>query len=299
MKCLPSLATISLLLSTASAVSAQARQQVVDFDSPEGWAMKYFSSVGMMQGNGPPPGLEKGQWVIGLEISNIPHLSKEERTVGFDGTKEEDLNKSPLLARPLLHYGITRRLSATMSYLPPVEVFTGLKTHLAGFSLNYDLVRGERMSWTIRTIGQWSRAEGDFTAHREIVGNPDPQVNPFEAIAPSEDVYQSWNATVDSTLFWRPSPKQNTWLFLNASYTYGDFSFDVDVPQANNKRHQQNLLTDGYLWVFSGGVDFRLGERLSMRMSVVYAPLDVRRPNDYDVENDSLENFRLIFHYDL
>jgi hypothetical protein len=183
-----------------SAMMAQAQgSDDLAFDRPEAWAMKYFAAVGVMQGNGPPLGLGKGQWALGFEISNIPHLDKAQRTVGFNGTKEEDLNKSPILARPLVHYGVTERFSLTGSYVPPVEVFNGLKTHLVGFSANYDLIRGERHIWSVRLIGQWSEAKGDFTAPKEIVGNPDPEENPFEAIAPSRDTYTSWTGSIDTS----------------------------------------------------------------------------------------------------
>ena len=280
-------------------IRANVRTFEVDFDSTEGWAMKYFAAVGMMQANGPPLWLEKGKWSLGFELTNIPQLSEEERTVGFDGTKEEDLNKSPILARPLLHYGITNRLSASITYLPPVEVFDGLKTHLTGLSVNYDIIRRDRLIWTMRLLGQWSEAEGDFTAPAEIAGNTDPEINPFGAIAPSEDVYASWNATMDTSIYYRLHRNSDTWLFLNASYSYGDYTFDVDVPQAEGRRHQRRFLTDGYIWVFGTGVDFRLTEKLTARTSIIYAPLDVTRPTDYEIENDSLVNFRLVLNYNL
>lgn len=287
-----------LLITVLLPLSLQAKfVREVGFDTTEGWAMKYFSAVAMMQGSGPPLSLGKGEWALGFEIANIPHLDKEQRTVGFGGTKEEDLNKAPILARPLLHYGITDRLSITASYVPPVKIFGRLSTHLVGGSLNFDLIRKERMIWTIRTVGQWSKAEGDFTVWEEIAGNPDPEINPFESIAPSEDIYKSWNVTLDTTFYWRIKPQSDTWLFLNASYTYGDYNFDVDVPQANENRHQRYYHTEGYLKVFSIGFDTGLTERFSLRGSVAYSPLDVERPPDYEVESDDMVNFRLIFNY--
>jgi len=275
------------------------RDEVLDFDRPEAWAMKYFAAVSLMQGNGPPLGLEKGQWALGFEIGDIPHLSAEERTVGFNGTKEEDLNKASVLARPLIHFGLTSRLSLTATYLPPIEVFDGLKTHMAGLSANYDLLRGERWIWTVRLLGQWTEAKGDFTAPAEIVGDPDPEKNPFEAIAPSQDVHTGWSGTVDTSLYYRLPTTRAAYAYVNASYTYGDFEFLVYVPQADNNAHTRSLFSDGYIWAFSGGIDVALSEKISMRLAVLHAPLDVRRPTDYDVENDSLTSFRLMLNYRL
>lgn len=271
----------------------------LDFDRPESWAMKYFAAVGAMQANGPPLGLKKGQWALGFELSNIPHLSEEERTVGFNGTKEEDLNKSPILARPLVHYGISNRFSVTASYVPPIQVFNGLETHLAGLSLNHDLVQRENLIWRVRLVGQWSEAKGDFTAPEAVVGSPDLDKNPFEAIAPSRDTYTSWTGTVDSTLYYKVSKRHPSYAFLNAAYTYGDYEFDVYVPQPEGFTHTNNLTSKGGFWMFGAGLDLGLTEAVAMRFMVTYAPLDVRRPPDYEKENDSLWNFRLMVNYRL
>lgn len=290
--------TAIFLLLLACAAEARPSQDL-SFDRPEAWAMKYFAAVGAMQGNGPRLGLAKGEWALGFEVANIPHLSAEERTVGFNGTKEEDLNKSPILARPIVHYGLMDRLSLTASYVPPVEVFNGLKTHLAGLSANYELLRHERYTWTVRLVGQWSEAKGDFTAPREIVGDPDLEKNPFEAIAPSRDTYTSWTGSIDSTFYYKVNPPKPIYLFLNLNYTYGDFEFDVLVPQPENNFHTNNLTTDGGFWMYGGGLYIETTERTDFRILVSYAPLDVRRPPDYEIENDSLLNFRMVFNYRL
>jgi hypothetical protein len=59
-----------------------------------------------------------------------------DRTVGFYGTKEENLNKAPLLFRPTVTMGITESISASLSWVPPIEVFDRLKTNMLAFSFN-------------------------------------------------------------------------------------------------------------------------------------------------------------------
>ena len=289
-----------LLSALSLSLSAQPeRSEELAFDRPEAWAMQYFMSASLMQGNGPPIGLQKGQFALGFEIGNIPHLSKEERTVGFNGTKEEDLNKAPLVARPLIHFGFTDRLSITASYVPPFEIFDGLKTHLVGASINYLLLDKPRWKLQLRGVGQWSEAKGDFTAPEEVVGIMDPEINPFFAIEPSRDTYLSETLTLDATLFYKIYENREVYAFLNAAYTYGDFEFDVFVPQPDDRTHTNFLYTDGYVWHYSAGVDLRITERLSMRLGGYYTPIDVRRPPDYDVEDDSFWNVRLMMNYQL
>ena len=122
---------------------------------------------------------------MGFDISNIPYLSKEERTVGFNGSKEENMNKAPLIARPLLHYGITDRLSLTGSYVPPIEIFDRLETHLVALYANWEAWRGEQFYLNLRLGGQWSEAKGDFTCPAEIAGIMDPEINPYMCEEPS------------------------------------------------------------------------------------------------------------------
>lgn len=282
----------------AGLVEAQ-RSEDLAFSRPEAWAMKYFGAVSVMQGSGPPAGLARGEWALGFEIGNIPRLDRSDRTVGFNGTKEEDLNKAPVLARPLLHYGITDRLSLTASYVPPFEVFDGLRTELAGASLNYSLPIRGRFTLGLRLIGQWSEAKGDFTVPNKVVGNPDPDINPFEAIRPSRDTYTSYSSTLEITLYYKFATSRETHAFLSASATYGDYEFDVFVPQPDDNFHTDHLSSDGTIRAFSAGIETRLTDKVSMRLSAVYAPLEVRRPPEFNRSSDDLVNVRLVLNYKL
>ena len=44
----------------------------IDFDRPESWAMKYFTSVSLLTGLGVPGGLDDTQFTIGFEGGFIP-----------------------------------------------------------------------------------------------------------------------------------------------------------------------------------------------------------------------------------
>ncbi|MEE8278611.1 MAG: hypothetical protein V3R89_07825, partial [Thermoanaerobaculia bacterium] len=56
----------------------------LDFDRPESWAMKYFTSVTLFTGMGVPRRMEPGSVEVGLEAGWVPTLSDRERTVGFN-----------------------------------------------------------------------------------------------------------------------------------------------------------------------------------------------------------------------
>src|SRR5262245_57879796 len=77
----------------------------LDFDRPQAWAMKYFSTVTLFTPLGAPVVREPGSIDLALEVTQVPHLSPDERRVGFDGAKEEDLNRLPVVARPRLLIG--------------------------------------------------------------------------------------------------------------------------------------------------------------------------------------------------
>src|SRR3954470_20630857 len=68
------------------------------FSRPESWVMKYFASATLLTGLGPAGPVGTGL-KIGLEGDWLPYLSEAQRTVGFEGTKVEDLNKVPVLGR--------------------------------------------------------------------------------------------------------------------------------------------------------------------------------------------------------
>jgi hypothetical protein len=286
--------TLALFLITPfiHAQNGNVIQEHLGFDRPEAWAMKYFTAVSLMQGNGEPDTLNKGQFALGFDISNIPYLSKEERTVGFDGIKEENMNKAPFLARPVIHYGITNKLSVSGSYVPQIEVFDRLETHMASLFFNYDLLQKGRFQLTLKLGAQWSEAIGDFTCAEEISGIMDFEINPYGCIEPSHDRFTSLTGTVDCTLFYRLTKKRAIDAFIDVAYTYADMEFRVDALWGGGFADLREQYASGGIWSFGLGLSFQLTPRLHGNVAVLHSPLDVRRPFDYDLENDSLTYFR-------
>src|SRR5713101_2963293 len=76
----------------------------VAFDSPDGWALQYFTSATLLSGLQPPEPLGEhrqfGAVTLGLELGWLPALTPEQTRVGFGGRSQEDLNKAPIIVRP-------------------------------------------------------------------------------------------------------------------------------------------------------------------------------------------------------
>jgi hypothetical protein len=107
------IASVTLALATAAPSFAQSGSQVdeLDWDRPEAWAMKYFNSVSILTGLGPPRARETWSFEIGLELDTIPRLDEDQRRVGFGGLKVEDLNRLPVFFRPRLTIGLPAKWS--------------------------------------------------------------------------------------------------------------------------------------------------------------------------------------------
>jgi len=288
--------SIPILLSfvlCAVGLFAQQGDENLSRDRPESWTMRYFTAAGLMLGNGPPADLSKNGFAVGIEMVDLPRLSESERMVGFNGTKEENLNKAPFIVRPLLHWKPSERLSFTGSYVPPVEVFNRLQTHLAGLFVNYDLLRGDPWRIRLRLGGQWTEAKADFTCAEEIAGIMDPDVNPFGCIEPSHDTFTNVTGTIEVLAAYRIHPEHPMELFGSVAYSYADMDFDINALWAGGFEDRRRLSNTGDIWVFGLGVEFRLQKRLRARIGAYHAPLQIRRPPEYEDATEPLTHFRL------
>ena len=87
------------------------------FERPEAWGLKYFASTTLLSGlqpPEPPEGRRIGSVTVGLELGWLPSLDAGQTRIGFNGRAPQDLNKAPILARPIIRvtcHGNSRRLS--------------------------------------------------------------------------------------------------------------------------------------------------------------------------------------------
>ncbi len=283
---------VSLFLSLAVAppLCAQGANRVekVDWDRPEAWAMKYFNSVSLLTGLGPPRARDTWSFELGLELDSIPHLDEDQRRVGFNGLKVEDLDRLPVFFRPRLTIGLPAKWSLDIAYVPPIEV-RGVESHLFAIGLERPVYAVGPWTLGLRFYGQLGRVEGDFTCSAADASHPPgSEDNIWGCEAPSED--------------------EVTLNYLGAAFTGGyayrktDFHWGL-AANSMDMEFQVNALTfgvvddtllraDGWTWSLSGGASWSLGGRTSLAVELFYSPLSVVRPPSTASENDPLLNLR-------
>jgi hypothetical protein len=78
--------------------------------------------VTLLAGLSVPHARGYGAVEVGFELGGIPSLNERQRTVGFDGTKVEDLNRTPVFGRLRLLVGLPAGFSAEVGWVPPIEI---------------------------------------------------------------------------------------------------------------------------------------------------------------------------------
>jgi hypothetical protein len=292
-------ATAGAIVLLALAITGPARAQVIDdvehldWDRPEAWAMKYFSSVSQLTGLGPPA--ERGLWSLelGLELDWIPSLSEDQRRIGFGGTKVEDINRLPALVRPRVTIGLPVGLSLDLAWVPPIEL-EGVTTNLFSIGLERPFYSAGSLVLGGRLSGQLGTVEGDFTCTAEEAafppGSPD---NIWGCEAASEDELALNHASLAFTGGYRVKGTTFHW---GLAATYMDMEFQVDAV-TYGLIDRTLLLADGWTWSVNGGASWQLTRRISLAGELYYSPLSVRRPPSTSTENDPLFNIRSMLRY--
>ncbi|MFN7972271.1 MAG: hypothetical protein U0166_07970 [Acidobacteriota bacterium] len=290
--------TVSLTLVLA-AFGMAARAQVIDytedlaFDRPEAWGMKYFTSVTLLTGMGSPKKMKAGALDIGLELGNVPSLSREDRTIGFNGTKTEDLNKTSVFGRPRVTIGLPAKFSITAGFVPPVE-YKGVKPSVFSLSLNRPFYDHDDFRFGGRLIGQVAKFKGDLTCPESVVGEG-PATNSFGCIAASHDEVTQNYVAFEASAAWDLMHDKLT-PFAALSVNRLDMEFQVDSRYQTF--HDRSLLkADGITYALSGGAAFQLLDRLAVSGELFYTPLSVVRSEGSASQNDALFNVRLMVSY--
>jgi hypothetical protein len=289
--------TSALSLASPAPAGAQALIDVeddLDFDRPEAWAMKWFASSSLFTGLGAPRDRQPWELEIGLEGGWLPSLSEDERRVGFDGQKVEDLNRSDVFGRVRATLGLPGRFSLSAGWVPPVEL-DGIEPSLLSVALSRPLAEGRTWRLGGRLHATGGEVEGDITCDRATVAaGDDPVANPFGCLEPSRDevTLRTWGAEL--SIAWPLSGSgSRTEPYLAAGGNWHDHEFQVDALYTG-VRDRTLLLADGFTWHAAGGLSWSAGDRTRLAGEVFYSPLDVERPPDRKSENDELLNVRLL-----
>lgn len=292
---------LAWMVLAALAVAGQAPAQVLDgveeldWGRPEAWAMKYFNSVSILTGLGPPVAREQWTFSVGLELDTIPRLSEDQRRIGFGGFKVEDVNRLPALFRPRVTVGLPVKISLDVAWVPPVEL-RGVKSNLLAIGLERPVYAAGPWTLGIRVYGQLGKIEGDFTCSEDDASFPPGSPgNIWGCEAPSEDELTLNYVGAAFTGGYRLKKTDFHW---GLAANYMDMEFRVDAVTYGVIDHSL-LLADGWTWSFNGGASWSLGGRYSLSAELFYSPLSVVRPPSTTQENDPLLNLRTMLRIDL
>lgn len=272
--------------------------QELDFDEPEAWAMKYFTSASLMTSLGPVESRDPWTLDLGLELLQVPHLDQEQRTVGFGGFKEEDLNRSPVSARIRLALGLPGRFNLVLGVTPPVEV-DGIEAGLFSLALERALVERDRWGLGLRAYGQIGEAEGDLTctAGGDEQFPPGSPENPFGCEAPSDDTVTLEYTGVELNAHYRPRGSRAPVLHAGVAFNQLDMEFQVDALTFGF-RDRTLQLAEGDTVSWTLGATWGLGSKTRLGLELFYSPLDIQRVGQEE-ENDPLFNLRALVRYRL
>lgn len=263
--------------------------------------MKYFAGASLFSGFGPPQSTEPLALNFAFEVTDIPKLDRRERTVGFDGTKEEDTNKAPLLLRPRVTVGLTEKFSLTASYVPPIKVFD-VKTELVAASLNRPLIEAGNFTLGARGIAQYGKVEGDITCPKRKLNHPNYAPHCEEA---SNDTMRMRTYGLELSASYRIPQLRNLAPYISVSRQKMKLDFEVDAVMPHDFHDQRRMTASGTTTAFGAGATLPVNERLSLSAGVVYMPNKVhRRDPDPPFEqrsrrNEPMVNARFQISYDL
>lgn len=277
----------------ASAQTVLQQHEILAADRPEAWAMNYFAATSLMTSFGESPALPPGRWEVAAELGHIPRLSDAQRRVGFNGFKNEDLNKSPVIGRLRLWLGLPAGWIAEVGYTPPLSIDGARPRDLVALAIGRRVFARGGYTLSARAFGQHGRVQGDITCPDDIAGVADSTRNLYGCQAPSDDRIALNYYGVDLTSAWTTGP----WHW-HAGLGMARTELDVQVDALTYDVHDRSRLTArDALPFFVLGTSRDLGTHWSVGMEILHVPLTVRRDPDASRERDPLTSLRLQLRY--
>ena len=272
-----------VVLLAASAAPARAQDVLADtekleFDRPEAWGMKYYTSLALLTSMGVPERKAKGQLDFGFEGAHVPQLSDTQRRLGFNGTSLQDVNKTSWFGRIRGSVGLGQGIALELGYTPPVEL-GGAKPHFFALALGrpFDLSDAWRLG--VRGYGQIGKIEGDITCSAaEVAAGDDVQRNPFLCVRPSQDV--SYQNVIGLELVAGHDGRSRFKPYVGLLASYMDLEFDINALYSEGQVEDHTVqLTKGTTLSATAGLTYAAGDRWRVTAEVFYAWLSIARPS--------------------
>lgn len=259
--------------------------------------MKYYASATLLTGLGPPGPVGVGVR-LGIEGDWLPYLSEAQRTVGFEGTKVEDLNKVPVLARPRLDIGLPGQFYINLAYLPPIPI-NGQQANLFSFAFGRAFIPMPDLTVGVTAYGQIGNISGDITCPVAAArAGDDPALNPFGCEHASHDVTRLDYGGVQATVAYRIEPAFGLTPYAAVYATYMNLGFSVNA-QYSGITDTTSLRTQGGTFAATTGLRIPVWTRIDLTGELFYSPLTVLRPPSTSQNVEGLFNVRALLSFKL
>ena len=213
--------------------------------------------------------------------------------MGFGGSKQEDLNKSPVFGRLRLALGLPGDWVAEFGYTPPLQLAGSRARNVFAVAIGGRLIERDALTLSMRALGQLGKVDGDITCPRRATGSFDPATNPFDCQAPSQDAFTANYYGIDATAGWGAGDWK---VYGSAGIVRARLDVQVDAFVALT--HDRSRITsNGNLRWLTFGARYGFEPRSSVAVEMLYVPLDVRRPPQAPSVNDPLWSVRGQFRY--
>lgn len=279
------------LLSLACGAAAQLVVQDderLESDRPEAWAMNYVAAATLPSAFGESPQLAPWRWRLAADVGHVPRLSDSQRRVGFTGSKDEDLNRSPVFGRLRAAVGLPGGLVAELGYTPPLEIRGTRALDMFTFALGCRALERDGLVVSTRVFGQVGRARGDITCPQRLAGI-EGEGNPFGCQAASDDRITLTYYGADATASW----DLRGWR-AHAGLGVTRTDLDVQVDALTFSVRDRSRLYARSTWPFATlGASRDLDAHWNVGVEVLYVPLRVRRDPSGPTETDALTSLRL------
>lgn len=267
--------------------------EILDSDRPEAWAMHYALAGSLLTSTGEAPRLASGQWMVAVDLAQIPRLSDEEQRVGFNGVKQEDLNRSPVFGRARAWVGLPAGWIAEIGYTPPLRIEDTQPRHFIALGIGRRLVEREGFALSWRVFGQHGDVEGDITCPAHLAGIDDPAINPYGCHAPSQDVASLNYYGTDLTWSWSTGPWQ--W-YADTAIVRTETQVQVDA-YTFDAHDRSRLVAHDVLPALAAGVQRDVGTHWGWGAELLFVPLSVRRSEGAPSQRDDFLDARFQLRY--
>jgi hypothetical protein len=270
------LASCALAAPVAGQVVLNGRERL-DFDRPEAWGMKFAASAATFGALDAPRSLSRGEIEAGVEAGSVPRLSASERRIGFNGTKEEAIDRTSVVGRLCLAIGLGHGLVGELFAIPPVQL-DGVEPRVAGVAVSAKLAESARLRVGSRLEFDHGTLTGDITCSRdEVAAGSDPSRNPLGCQVPSTDRLEFDLVSAELAVSLRPASDQGWEPYFAAAAHRLSGSFQVRA-RYQGLIDRTRLDTRGTYWSATLGAAVPLEHRFRFTGELFYAPLSIRRP---------------------